>query len=254
MSTAATRRDERVAMLIQVLNGVVYGGLLYLLAVGLVLIFGLREVVNFAHGAFSWSVPISASRSRRQDIGGAGWSSRSWHGVVGCALDAAVFRTLRRQDPMVTVLVTFGLLLILRDRRHRDLGQGLSALSDAGGLVWHADDRRGAVSGLSAVCDWRQPSSLRSRFPPGSASPGPGFTFGRRVRTRGLPPIQGINVDRLSLIVVGLGTALAGPVGRRRRTAADALADHGQLYSDQLLHRRGHRRVGSFAGAFVAAL
>ena len=37
-------------MLIQVLNGVVYGALLYLLAVGLVLIFGLREVVNFAHG------------------------------------------------------------------------------------------------------------------------------------------------------------------------------------------------------------
>ena len=38
-------------MLIQILNGVVYGGLLYLLAVGLVLIFGLREVVNFAHGS-----------------------------------------------------------------------------------------------------------------------------------------------------------------------------------------------------------
>ena len=38
-------------MLIQILNGIVYGGLLYLLAVGLVLIFGLREVVNFAHGA-----------------------------------------------------------------------------------------------------------------------------------------------------------------------------------------------------------
>jgi branched-chain amino acid transport system permease protein len=38
-------------MLIQVLNGLVYGGLLYVLAVGLVLIFGLRRVVNFAHGS-----------------------------------------------------------------------------------------------------------------------------------------------------------------------------------------------------------
>ena len=38
-------------MLVQILNGIVYGGLLYLLAVGLVLIFGLREVVNFAHGS-----------------------------------------------------------------------------------------------------------------------------------------------------------------------------------------------------------
>lgn len=37
-------------MLVHVLNGLVYGGLLYVLAVGLVLIFGLRRVVNFAHG------------------------------------------------------------------------------------------------------------------------------------------------------------------------------------------------------------
>ena len=38
-------------MLIQLLNGFVYGGLLYVLSVGLVLIFGLRRVVNFAHGS-----------------------------------------------------------------------------------------------------------------------------------------------------------------------------------------------------------
>jgi len=45
MSTAVIPQDERPTMLIQILNGVVYGALLYLLAVGLVLIFGLREVV-----------------------------------------------------------------------------------------------------------------------------------------------------------------------------------------------------------------
>ena len=39
-----------IHMLVQILNGLVYGGLLYILAVGLVLIFGLRRVVNFAHG------------------------------------------------------------------------------------------------------------------------------------------------------------------------------------------------------------
>jgi branched-chain amino acid transport system permease protein len=38
-------------MVIQLLNGLVYGGLLYVLSVGLVLIFGLRRVVNFAHGS-----------------------------------------------------------------------------------------------------------------------------------------------------------------------------------------------------------
>ena len=38
-------------MLVQILNGLVYGGLLYIVSVGLVLIFGLRRIVNFAHGS-----------------------------------------------------------------------------------------------------------------------------------------------------------------------------------------------------------
>ncbi len=36
--------------MIQIINGLVYGSFLYLLSVGLVLIFGLRRVTNFAHG------------------------------------------------------------------------------------------------------------------------------------------------------------------------------------------------------------
>src|ERR1700709_15904 len=99
-------------MLIQLLNGVVYGGLLYLLSVGLVLIFGLRQVVNFAHGAlFMIGAYIGYS------VAAAGYW---WGGLIvavgamaiaGCVLDATLFRALRSQDHMVTVLVTFGLLL-----------------------------------------------------------------------------------------------------------------------------------------------
>src|SRR5674476_1158256 len=40
---------RRAAMLAAIPNGVVYGGLLYIVSVGLVLIFGLRRIVNFAH-------------------------------------------------------------------------------------------------------------------------------------------------------------------------------------------------------------
>ncbi len=38
--------------MIQIINGLVYGSFLYVLSVGLVLIFGLRRVTNFAHGGF----------------------------------------------------------------------------------------------------------------------------------------------------------------------------------------------------------
>ena len=99
-------------MLIQILNGVAYGALLYLLAVGLVLIFGLREVVNFAHGALFM---VGAYLGFWVAAAGYWWGgllvSVIAMGAIGGMLDAAVFRTLRKQDPMVTVLVTFGLLL-----------------------------------------------------------------------------------------------------------------------------------------------
>jgi branched-chain amino acid transport system permease protein len=117
-------------MFIQVLNGIAYGGLLYLLSVGLVLIFGLRQVVNFAHGAlFMIGAYIGFT------VAAAGFW---WGGLVvsvlamtaaGCALDATVFRSLRRQDPMTTVLVTFGLL-----------GQGLPAVSRPGAALRRRDN------------------------------------------------------------------------------------------------------------------
>ena len=101
-------------MLIQALNGIVYGGLLYLLAVGLVLIFGLREVVNFAHGAlFMIGAYIGFSVAAAGYWWGGLLVSVLAMAIIGCALDATVFRALRKHDHMVTVLVTFGLLLIL---------------------------------------------------------------------------------------------------------------------------------------------
>src|SRR5208283_4581312 len=96
MSMAATPQDERARMLIQILNGVVYGALLYLLAVGLVLIFGLREVVNFAHGAlFMVGAYIGFSVAAAGYWWGGLLTSVVAMAIVGCALDATVFRALR---------------------------------------------------------------------------------------------------------------------------------------------------------------
>src|SRR3569833_2116229 len=101
-------------MLIQILNGIVYGGLLYLIAVGLVLIFGLRELVNFAHGAL---IMVGAYLGFSIAAMGYWWGgllvSVVAMAIVGCLLDATVFSTLRKQAHIVTVLVTFGILLIL---------------------------------------------------------------------------------------------------------------------------------------------
>jgi branched-subunit amino acid ABC-type transport system permease component len=172
-------------MLIQLLNGVVYGGLLYLLAVGLVLIFGLREVVNFAHGAlFMTGAYIGFSVAAAGYWWGGLLVSVVAMAIVGCALDATVFRALRKHDHMVTVLVTFGLLLILetvvttiwgkaylrcsrarstsRDRRFRSIAS--SSLASASSSPCRSPRGCGlAASGSMSARRARMRASLRSR-------------------------------------------------------------------------------------------
>lgn len=103
-------------MTIQLLNGLVYGGLLYILSVGLVLIFGLRRVVNFAHGSlFMIGAYIGYSVAVYAGFYAGLAASVVAMAVLGVLLDIGVFRPLQKHDPLLTVLVTFGMLLILED-------------------------------------------------------------------------------------------------------------------------------------------
>ncbi|MDB5846598.1 MAG: transporter permease, partial [Rhodoferax sp.] len=116
-------------MLIQILNGLVYGGLLYILSVGLVLIFGLRRVVNFAHGAlFMVGAYVGFTVSAWAGFWVGMLASVVVLGIIGVLLDRFVFRLLQDEDPIVTVLVTFGLLLILEDVARTVWGKDLHTL------------------------------------------------------------------------------------------------------------------------------
>ena len=191
MSTAVTPQDERGRMLIQILNGVVYGALLYLLAVGLVLIFGLREVVNFAHGALFM---VGAYLGFSVAAAGYWWGgllvSVIAMGAIGGMLDAAVFRTLRKQDPMVTVLVTFGLLLILE-----------TVVTAIWGKAYLRYPMPAVLSGTVTIAGSPFPvidflslpsaSWWRFRCPLGCASPVSVSTSARRAPMRASPPYRG---------------------------------------------------------------
>ena len=241
-------------MLIQILNGVVYGALLYLLAVGLVLIFGLREVVNFAHGAlFMVGAYLGFSVAAAGYWWGALVVSVVAMAAIGCLLDAAVFRTLRKQDPMVTVLVTFGLLLILE-----------TLVTAIWGKAYLRYPTPTILSGTVTIAG--SPFPLYRLFVIAvsiavaiSLSAWLRFTrVGLYVRAASTDPrvasIQGINVDRLSLIVVGLGTALAGlsgVVAGPLLTLSPTMGSYILIDSFIVVVIGG---LGSFTGAFVAAL
>lgn len=241
-------------MAIQLLNGVVYGGLLYLLSVGLVLIFGLREVVNFAHGAlFMLGSYIGFTLA----AAGFWWSgllvSVLVMAAIGCLLDVLVFRSLRKHDHIVTVLITFGLLLILETVVTVTWGKAylsypVPKLLD--GTVNIAGSPfpiyRLFIIAVSLAVAVGLAAWLR-------------FTrMGLYVRAASTNPhvtsIQGIDVDRLSLVVVGLGTALAGlsgVVAGPLLTLSPTMGNYILIDSFIVVVIGG---LGSFAGAFVAAL
>jgi len=102
---------------LQALNGCAYGMLLFLLAAGLSLIFGLMEIVNLAHGGFyllGAYVGLSLVR----------WTGSFWLALVvaplvtagaGFLLEWPLLRPLYRRTHLDQILLTFGFAFVLTD-------------------------------------------------------------------------------------------------------------------------------------------
>ena len=101
----------------QLLNGVQFGVMLFLMAAGLTLIFGIMNVINLAHGslymlgAYAAAAGFAASGSFLVGLIAALAASVA----VGIGLELAVFRTLYRRDHLDQVLATFGLILFFNE-------------------------------------------------------------------------------------------------------------------------------------------
>ena len=103
-------------MLTNALNGLVYGSLLFVLSTGLVLVYGLRRVVNFAHGAlYMLGAYVGYAATVQWGFVAGVVAAGVGLALVGVALDVVLFRRLSGRHPLVTVIVTFGVLLILED-------------------------------------------------------------------------------------------------------------------------------------------
>ena len=105
--------------LIQILNSVQYGLLLFLVASGLTLIFGILGVINLAHGSFYMIGAYLAFTL--SSLTGSLWLAIPL-GIVlsaalGLALEWALVSRLYRRDHLYQVLLTFGLILIFEELR-----------------------------------------------------------------------------------------------------------------------------------------
>jgi len=105
--------------LIQLLNGLQYGLLLFLVASGLTLIFGIMGIINLAHGSFYMLGAYLA------------WSLAGLTGslvaailvavpltvLFGMALEWLLIRRLYERDHLFQVLLTYGLILVFEELR-----------------------------------------------------------------------------------------------------------------------------------------
>ena len=104
-------------LLIQVVNGIVSGMILALVASGLTLIFGIMDVVNFAHGelfmlgAYVGTTVMVATGNFWLALVVASVSIA----LLGAVIQATTLRPLLGRDPLTTILATFGISLVLQN-------------------------------------------------------------------------------------------------------------------------------------------
>ncbi|HLG70134.1 MAG TPA: branched-chain amino acid ABC transporter permease [Chloroflexota bacterium] len=104
-------------LFVQVLNGVGYGLLIFLLAAGLTLIFGMMDVINLAHGSFYMvGAYVGFSMvSRTHNFWLALVVAPIVVGAVGLVIETGLLRRLYRRVQLDQVILTFGLAYMATD-------------------------------------------------------------------------------------------------------------------------------------------
>ncbi|HWA14090.1 MAG TPA: branched-chain amino acid ABC transporter permease [Burkholderiales bacterium] len=117
--------------LIQLLNAVQYGLLLFLVAGGLTLIFGIMGIINLAHGSFymvgaylAWSLSAASGSLWIAIPAGLALSV-----LIGMALEWLLIRRLYKLDHLQQVLLTYGLILAVEETRSLVWGNDVHAVA-----------------------------------------------------------------------------------------------------------------------------
>jgi branched-chain amino acid transport system permease protein len=247
---------DPVIFLIQVLNGIQYGLLLFLVASGLTLIFGIMGIINLAHGSF-YMIGAYLAFSLTRLIGDF-WLALAAGVLVavllGVALEWLVMRFLYARDHLYQVLLTYGLILIFEEVRSLLWGDDVHGVQVPAALDFSiplTDTLSYQVYRLvmSAIClaiafgmYWLiQRTRLGMMIRAGSVN---------REMTQSL----GINIGLLYRLVFALGLALAALAGMLAAPISSVYPGMGNqvlIISFVVVVIGG---IGSVKGALIAAL
>lgn len=247
---------DPVTFLIQLLNAVQYGLLLFLVASGLTLVFGILGVINLAHGSFymlgaylAWSLSERLGSLWLAILAGLILSV-----VFGMLLEWLLIKRLYRRDHLYQVLLTYGLILMFEELRSILWGDdvhGVSIPSLLAGSVPLTDTLSYPIYRLwiSAVCLVLAAGLYllisRTRV---------GMMIRAGASNREMTQALGVDIGWLYRIVFALGIALAALAGMLAAPVSSVFPGMGNqvlIVSFVVVVIGG---IGSVKGALVAAL
>ena len=115
---------DLTTFLIQLLNALQYGLLLFLVASGLTLIFGIMGIINLAHGSFYMigAYMAFALTSATGNLFVAILLGIALSALIGFLLEWGLFSRLYKRDHLDQVLLTYGLILMFEEIRSMIVG------------------------------------------------------------------------------------------------------------------------------------
>ncbi len=242
--------------LIQLLNGVQYGLLLFLVSSGLTLVFGIMGIINVAHGSFymigaylAWSLAAQM---------GSFWVALPAAIVlsvaIGVVLEWLVVRWLYKRDHLYQVLCTYGLILVFEELRSVLWGDDVRNLP-VPALLNHSIPLTDTLSypvyrlGISVVCIAVAAGLYyviqKTRL---------GMTIRAGASNRDMVQSLGINIGLVYRIVFAAGIALAafaGMIAAPVSAVAPGMGNHVLIICFVVVVIGG---LGSVKGALVASL
>jgi branched-chain amino acid transport system permease protein len=248
--------ENYLFFLIQILNGVQYGLLLFLVASGLTLIFGIMGIINLAHGSFyMMGAYLAFSLS---ELTGNFWLALllgiPLSVAIGLALEMLLFRQLYRRDHLYQVLLTYGLILIMEELRSLLVGDDVHGIAVPKFLAFSiplTDTLSYPVYRLlmSAIClavaALLALTIQRTRL---------GMTIRAGSSNREMVALLGIDIGLVYRIVFAGGVALAAFAGMIAAPAASVYPGMGNqilIVSFVVVVIGG---IGSIKGAFLGSL
>jgi branched-chain amino acid transport system permease protein len=240
----------------QALNGLQLGVMLFLLAAGLTLVFGIMNLVNLAHGslymvgAYLWVLFAGLTGSYLLGV----VLALAGTLVVGMLVEVIALRTLYERDHLDQVLATFGLILFFNELIAILWGRSALYTNVPSWLQGHVDLFAGVryplyrlvIIGVGlgvAALLWYVVARTRL-----------GMLIRAGASNRTMVAALGINIRLLYTVVFGFGAALAGLAGLMAGPIYAVQPGMGELVLIQVFVVIVIGGIGSIRGALAGAL